>query len=138
MTLRTLKVSAAHAETLRALHVLTFPDDDHEDYLDGHWWIVYDAGAPVAFAGMRQAVTSERSVYLSRCGVLASHRGQGIQRTLLRRRLAYAKSLWSRAISTTYQNRQSANNLIGAGFRLYDPETPWGSDGTLYWAKEFK
>lgn len=137
MTLRILRARAQHAETLRALHTLTFPNDDHEDYLVGAWWIVWDNGEPVAFAGCRPSVTEDEVIYLSRCGVLASHRGRAIQRRLLQRRLDYARSLCAVAcISTTYLNTPSANNLIRAGFRLYDPEAPWGSVGTCYWRKE--
>jgi len=137
VTLRVLRASAKHAETLRALHTLTFPHDDHEDYSAGAWWIVWDHGEPVAFAGCRPAVTEDETVYLSRCGVLPSHRGRAIQRRLLQRRLTYARSLCARAcISTTYLNTPSANNLIRAGFRLYDPEAPWGSFGTCYWRKD--
>lgn len=139
MPLRILRASGRHLETLRALHTLTFPLDDHEDYTSGAWWLVWDGDEPVAFAGSRFAVTEESAVYLSRCGVLKSHRGQGLQRQLLKRRLTHAKTLGvSRVISTTYLNTPSANNLIAAGFRLYDPETPWGLSGTCYWRKELK
>jgi len=136
VTLRVLRASAKHVETLRALHTLTFRHDAHEDYLDGSWWIVWDGPEPVAFCGMRQSGTEAGSVYLSRCGVLASHRGRGLQRRLLRTRLAEAKRLGYRAaITTTYLNTASANNLIRSGFRLYDPETPWGVGATCYWRK---
>jgi GNAT superfamily N-acetyltransferase len=133
-------VSRQHRETLRALHTLTFPYDDHEDYESGRWWLVLDGYEPVGFAGLRQALTEPAALYFSRCGVLASHRGQGIQKQLLRKRMSYARTRTDAAacISTTYKNTASANNLIRAGFRLYDPESPWGSDGTLYWRKELK
>ncbi|WP_405548218.1 GNAT family N-acetyltransferase [Variovorax paradoxus] len=137
MTLRVLRASARHAETLRALHTLTFPHDDHEDYTSGYWWIVWDGDAPVAFAGMRCSVTAPATAYLSRCGVLKSHRGLRLQPALLRRRLTLAKREgFQAAISTTYLNTPSANNLIRAGFRLYDPEAPWGALGTCYWRRE--
>ncbi|MDM0006434.1 GNAT family N-acetyltransferase [Variovorax sp. J22G73] len=112
--------------------------DEHEDYLVGAWWIVWDGKEPVAFCGYRAAVTEPNTAYLSRCGVLASHRGRGIQKKLLQVRLRRIKALrFNSAISTTYLNTVSANNLIRAGFRLYDPRAPWGSPGTCYWRKEF-
>jgi GNAT superfamily N-acetyltransferase len=127
---------AKHAEALRALHTLTFPVDEHEDYTTGWWWLVYDNGEPVAFAGMRHAVTETDAVYLSRCGVLTGHRGHGLQRRLLAVRLRLAKSLGFLAvITTTFDNPASSNNLIRAGFRLYTPDVPWGSLGTNYWRK---
>ena len=139
MTLRILRARPNQVETLRALHTLTFPCDDHEDYSSGAWWIVWDGYEPVAFAGMRGAVTEDQAFYLSRCGVLKSHRGLRLQGRLLRKRLDHARSLDADVcISTTYQNTASANNLIRAGFRLYDPESPWGSAGTLYWRKDFQ
>lgn len=131
------RASARDAETLRALHTLTFPSDTHEDYSSGLWWIVEDAGEPVAFAGMREARTEPWAIYLSRCGVLPSHRGRGIQRELLKRRLTQAKRHFHVVITTTLNNIPSANNLIRAGFRLYMPVDPWGSDQTLYWRKDF-
>ncbi|PPE71486.1 GNAT family N-acetyltransferase [Caldimonas thermodepolymerans] len=128
---------AAHEDTLRSLHVLTFPCDEHEDYTEGWWWLAYLNGEPVAFAGMRWAVSEAEAVYLSRCGVLIGHRGNGLQRRFLAARLRYAKSLWARAaITTTYNNPASANNLIRAGFRLYTPDTPWSVLGTNYWRRD--
>jgi GNAT superfamily N-acetyltransferase len=139
LSLRILRATEKHSEVLRALHTLTFPADDHEDYTSGYWWIVWDGYEPVAFAGMRCSLTAGSTAYLSRCGVMRSHRGQGLQKALLRRRLSLAKREgFGAAISTTYLNTASANNLIRAGFRLYDPDEPWGSLGTCYWRKELK
>lgn len=139
MTFRILRASEHHAEALRALHTLTFPGDTHEDYSAGWWWIVFDGWDPVAFAGMRQAHSEKDAIYFSRCGVLTSHRGRGIQKKLLARRIALSKRLGVQAcISTTIvMNTPSSNNLIRAGFRLYDPSAPWGHNETLYWRKEF-
>ncbi len=124
-----------HANTLHAMHALTFPADEHEEYGVGWWWLAYDeAGEPVGFAGMRPALSEPEAVYLSRCGVLSGHRGRGLQRRLLQARLRHAKALrCPAAITTTYCNPPSGNNLIRAGFRLYAPGAPWGSEGTCYW-----
>ncbi|KAF1049319.1 GNAT family N-acetyltransferase [Xylophilus sp.] len=136
MTLRCRRARASDAETLRALHVLTFPCDDHEDYLAGAWWIVWDGARPIAFAGCRPAITEDTSFYFSRCGVLPDYRGRGLQRVLLGKRIRYARKRGLvAAITTTYCHTTSANNLIGAGFRLYDPVRPWGVEGTLYWRR---
>lgn len=137
MALRILRPAAKHCETLRALHTLTFPHDVHESYETGAWWIVWDGQDPVAFAGCRMASSEPSTLYLSRCGVLAPYRGRGLQRQLLSRRLRYARSQGaSAAITTTFSNPASGNNLIRAGFRLYAPESPWGSSGTCYWRKD--
>jgi GNAT superfamily N-acetyltransferase len=134
MSYRIRRVEGA-AEALAAMHTLTLPYDDHEPYDQGWWWIAFDeSGEPVGFAGMRPATTAQNSVYFSRCGVLSGHRGQGLQKRLLRARAAYARSLgMSAVITTTFENPPSANNLIRAGFRQYQPEAPWGQPGTCYW-----
>ncbi|MGJ7506779.1 GNAT family N-acetyltransferase [Variovorax sp. GT1P44] len=124
-----------YTDTLHALHVLTFPADAHEPYDCGWWWLAYDENnEPVAFAGMRASLSEDDGAYLSRCGVLPGHRGRGLQRRLLRARLSYARRLEAKVvITTTYCNPRSGNNLIKAGFSLYDPTAPWGSEGTNYW-----
>lgn len=138
MTLRIRRASERHLETLRALHTLTFPLDEHEDYSSGYWWIVWDGAEPVGFAGSRHAYTEPETTYLSRCGVLASHRGLGLQRRLLKARLKAAEADGHVAvITTTYCNPPSGNNLIRAGFRMYTPVEPWSSsEGTCYWRKD--
>jgi hypothetical protein len=40
--------------------------------------------------------------------------------------------------SDTTDNVVSANNFIRAGYRLYEPEYPWGWPNTLYWHKALK
>lgn len=128
-----------HARTLEALHVLCLPLDEIEDFTQGRWFLAYLDGEPVAFAGMRPAVTDPCAVYLSRCGVLQGHRGRGLQRRLIAARLRKAKALgFERAITTTYSNPASSNNLIHCGFRMYGPSAPWGADGTCYWRRDLK
>lgn len=40
--------------------------------------------------------------------------------------------------SDTTDNVVSANNFIRAGYRLFEPRSPWGWAHTLYWRKIFK
>jgi GNAT superfamily N-acetyltransferase len=123
-----------HFETLAAIHTLTLPGDDHPDYEQGWWWIVFEGKEAVGFAGSRYAGTEANAVYFARCGVLAGHRGHGLQRRLLTTRIRHARTVNAKAvITTTYENPASGNNLIRAGFRLYQPVKPWGCDGTNYW-----
>jgi hypothetical protein len=42
---------------------------------------------------------------------------------------------WICIISDTTDNIPSANNFIRAGYRLYQPQAPWGWPQTLYWRK---
>jgi hypothetical protein len=45
---------------------------------------------------------------------------------------------WSSVVSDTTENLASANNFIRAGYRLYQPQYPWGWPNTLYWRKAIK
>jgi len=82
-----------------------------------------------------------RGVVMNGCGVLPSHRGQGVQYALLKKRLAHAFHA-GRDCAYTYShvgNIPSNNNLIRAGFRLWRPGQ-WGEISNpevgnpwLYW-----
>ena len=43
---------------------------------------------------------------------------------------------WNWLITDTYDNPASSNSLISCGFKLYDPNVPWGTKGALYWRKK--
>jgi GNAT superfamily N-acetyltransferase len=65
---------------------------------------------------------------------LPSHRGQGVQKRLIRARIRQARALgWNWLITDTYLNPASANSLIATGFKMYEPSQPWGAKQTLYW-----
>jgi GNAT superfamily N-acetyltransferase len=68
--------------------------------------------------------------------VLPEFRGQGLQKRLIRIRLKTAKAIgmnW--AVTDTYDNPASGNNMIACGFKLFIPSDPWGVGRTLYWRK---
>jgi GNAT superfamily N-acetyltransferase len=67
---------------------------------------------------------------------LQKYRGRGLQRRLMRAIEGQARRIgWESIVSDTTDNLISANNFIRAGYRLYDPEVPWGWTNTLYWRK---
>lgn len=108
---------------------LYFPDD-------GVWWIAYHQRAAVAFACVAPSRHTAQAVYLGRCGVVKAARGQGIQRRLIRIRLAWAKRKgYKWAVSDTTDNVPSSNNLIACGFRLYTPEYKHAYVRSLYWKR---
>lgn len=121
-----------------------FPNDAPVDPASSLWWVVRektggrDAGAFAGFAGLRVAFPDSPVVgYLSLCGVAGWARGLGIQRALIRKRIAKAKELGVlRVVTDTYNNPASANNLIACGFRTYMPDEPWKADGSVYWFKD--
>jgi hypothetical protein len=62
--------------------------------------------------------------------------GNGLQLRLTRALESRARfHRWSSVVSDTTYNLASANNFIRAGYRLYQPQTPWAWPNTLYWRK---
>jgi GNAT superfamily N-acetyltransferase len=128
---------ARHALTLARLQQETFPADEKVSPKEGFWWLATDARIPVAFVGLQHVQSWEYTGYISRVGVMPSHRGLGLQRRLMRACERKARDLgWGRLISSTYNNPPSANNFIALGYRSYEPGVRWGADGTVYWIKE--
>jgi RimJ/RimL family protein N-acetyltransferase len=108
------------------------PDDDC------YWWIVWDGGKPVAFAGMRpcQIASNEGLASFTRCGVIKEYRGRGIQKLLIKARVRKAKRLGLKQVVTYVKkwNLASANSLIGCGFKLYGGT--WGGKGSLHFFRD--
>lgn len=106
-------------------------------FKQGHWWIVYLGNFAVGFAGMVPSKRWGDAVYFCRSGVHPDYRGRGIQKRLIRARLAKARKLgmnW--AITDTRRNPASANSLISEGFRMYQPALPWSFKDACYWRKK--
>lgn len=135
-------------ELLLRLDRVCFPDDDRVDPTRGVWWVAYHDDDPVGFAGLYTLVTPicnvngtdvGSAIFLSRCGIIPMYQGLGLQRRLIRVRLAWGrKNRCKRAITyTAHQNIASARNLQREGFLLYWPETDWsGMQRALYWMRE--
>ena len=132
--LRIQKVTVkAQRATLEALHTLTFPSDEQPQWdRDGLALLVYDAGEPVAF--LYATEEEDGAWYFSRVGVMFSHRGQGLQRKLMRR--MYKELKGRKLISTTYYNPTSANNFVREQWLTWLPAKPWGCPDTIYWYKQ--
>lgn len=104
----------------------------------GHHWVVYDNSDPVGFACLVQSTLAPDVGYLKRAGILAKYRGRGLQRKLIKVREAQARrNGWTQMITdTAFHNVQSSNNLIRAGYRLFEPGWRWGLTTGLYWVKD--
>ncbi len=124
------------AKVITAMHRVCFPRCAVYDIEPAHWWLAYDPeDTPGAFAGLHVGV-KEAGAYLCRAGVLPKHRGHGLQLRLIKVRERLARSMGlGFLITDTICNPVSANHLIDCGFRLFDPITPWGCEGSLYWRK---
>jgi len=137
-TIRQVDGSQRHWETvLRALQKSCLPGDVVLSPRAG-WWFVATAsdGRYAGFGAMSPSTRWSDCVYLSRAGVLPEFRGQGLQKRLIRIRLKTAKAIgmnW--AVTDTYDNPASGNNMIACGFKLFIPSDPWGVGRTLYWRK---
>jgi GNAT superfamily N-acetyltransferase len=105
----------------------------------GHWWVASQYRVPVAFAGLVPSVVMPDCGYFCRVGVIRSHCGRGLQLRLMRVSEQRARhNGWHGVISDTTDNVVSANNFIRAGYRMFEPRSPWGWAHTLYWRKMFK
>jgi hypothetical protein len=118
------------ADELNELNDVTFGDSAPsltETYLrDGHWWLCFYGKHAGAFAGSIQSERHEDAGYLCRAGVLPWYRGHRLQRRLLRVREGFARRLgWRWTRTDTTDNIASANSLIAAGYRLFQPAVPW-------------
>lgn len=136
MTYRIRRVhSFKHIERLNE-HI--FPGEPFEKHPFGIYWLAYCDGRAVGFAGLHPLVYSNEldTVFLSRSGVIKTHRGKGLGGRLLDTRLQYCRQNgFKSALTYTIDNINSANNLISRGFRLYDPDYAFGGKGALHWLK---
>jgi hypothetical protein len=63
----------------------------------------------------------------------------GLQLRLMRALESRARrNGWNAVVSDTTDNLASENNFIRAGYRLYQPQTPWAWPNTLYWRKSIR
>jgi hypothetical protein len=52
--------------------------------LNGHWWLAFCEGTPVAFAGLVPSTDAENAGYFCRVGVLQAHWGRALQLRFMR------------------------------------------------------
>src|SRR5262249_24870783 len=140
-TYRICKVDGSDEETaeeLRDLDILTFGKTAPRIISDdGHWWLAYFNDHPVGFLGAVDSTIINGVGYFSRVGVLPVHRGHGLQLRLMRAMERHARTIWRGIVSDTSYNAHSANNFIRAGYRIFQPDLPWGYPHTIYWRKAF-
>lgn len=112
-----------------ALQSATLPGDAVIDHFD-RVYVIRHRGAPVAFLGLH-----DWAPYwcLDRAGVLDKFAGRGLYQRLLRYAL---RDLNAPVVTYTHRdNLASANGLLRAGFRLYEPTVRWGwPDGLYFYA----
>ena len=135
---RVAVMSQTTEQAIRFLQKECLPLDTVLSPKNGWWWMAYCDGRLAGFAAMLQSSKTPQAAYLARAGTLEAFRGRGLQKKLIRERLKFAKDLGlTQAITDTTDNVASANALIATGFRMFEPDDPWGSPNTLYWRKAF-
>ena len=122
------------------LDKILFSEDQPVDPSNGWWWIIRDAkGKPVAFGGIRgcKHPSNRGLAYMIRSGVLTKHRGKGLQKKLIKARIAMARRRGYKEIVTYVLdwNLASANSLIACGFRLYTPESKYAGSKAFYFRR---
>lgn len=126
-----------YSALLTWLQLEILPGDIPATSQEGHWWIAFDGGHPVAFAGLYASKQDPLGGYLCRSGVVPQARGLRLQKRLLKVRELYAKRMGLKTLySDTYDNPYSSNNLIKAGFVAFDAPVRYGAVGTNYWRKD--
>lgn len=136
MHIKRVNLNQKSQEDLEWLDRLSFPADTPYPKSGAEWWIAYDDSTCVGFAGLKNV--GHETAFLCRVGVIKAYRGQGIQKKLIRVRESWAKRKGFRYIITyvAAHNLKSANSLIACGYRLYNPQSPYGIEGALYFRKE--
>jgi RimJ/RimL family protein N-acetyltransferase len=129
------------AEIMR-LDKILFSEDQAVDPSGGWWWLIRHNGKPVAFGGLRgcRHPSNKGLAYMIRSGVLSKHRGKGLQKKLIKARIAMAKRQGYKEIVTYVLdwNLASANSLIACGFRLYHPQEKYAGSKAFYFRKSLK
>jgi GNAT superfamily N-acetyltransferase len=138
-----------YRDDLIELHDLTFFDPMiRPDLPRGYWWLVYDEASfgtynrikphvAIGFCGLTHTLTDPNTGYLKRAGVLRDYRGQGLQRRMITVRERKARRLGLTTMLTdTTDNPASANSLIRAGYKIFEPAYRWAFNHSIYWKKD--
>ena len=97
------------------------------------WWAEREDGCHVAYAGV-SPLRDQGLAYFCRAGVVPQYRGHGLQRRLLRARIAWCRKNKLEPITDcTADNVASINNLVAVGFKAYLPEYRWALPNSIYW-----
>ena len=123
--------------TVYALDRTTFPGDDPIDIMKAYAWVAFDGKTPVGFICMDVTGTHVR---VMRYGVLASHRGVGLGKRLLRAGERFARVRKAAGIIsyTMPDNASSINALIRYGYDAYTPKPKYAGAQVVYWRRRMK
>jgi predicted GNAT family acetyltransferase len=129
------RATKAELHIIKGLDFLCFGDDDSEltdkQCNRAIWWLAFADGEPVAYTGAY--IHDTTCMFLERTGVLNGFRGQGLQKRLIQRRVAYArrKKITEVYTYTAIDNWPSMNSLVSQGFRFYEPEWDYANSDVI-------
>lgn len=125
--------SSRQLEAVTALDARCFPYDARYPLAGASWWLAEGPDGAVGYAGAK-LWELDGHVFLCRAGVVAGARGLGLQKRLIRARVAWAKRLGAKGCYTyTRDNPASANSLISCEFKTFEPLYRWGGNDAVYW-----
>lgn len=130
---------SSNYDLLKSLHKTIFGNTAPlYDFTKGYWWIAWEGKVAVGFCGLTHARSRPDTGYLARVGVLQEHRCKGLHKRFIRVRERHARriNLTHIITDTTSYNIRSFNNLIKAGYRIYEPEERWALTVSAYLEKE--
>ena len=121
---------------VRALNAEIFPQDDFYEHEGNIFWIVKKGKEDVGF--FQATDCGDGVMFLSRCGLLESARGQGLHKRMIRTRERYARKHGFESIITytVRDNISSSVNILKCGYSLYIPEYQYVGDEVLYFKKD--
>jgi len=137
-------VPSKNVALIRSLEDRIFGSD--ASYFEGpergnFYWLVKRGAVPVGYCSVRPSVFDPtHTVFLSRSGVLHAARGKGLQRRMIRVRVAWARARRYK-FAVTYcstSNIWSARNLFTEGFQPWWPPDevgPWAGEDVMYFRK---
>ena len=124
-------------QQIETLDKKLFPTDEPYPHQTALWWIARSSGRTAGFCGLK-IFEKDGFAFLCRSGVVPRYRGYGVHRTMIKRRIDYARrhGLGSVISYTKPDNPASGNNLSRLGFVMYNPENQWVGPDFIYWIKD--
>jgi GNAT superfamily N-acetyltransferase len=134
------RVTVRGAADLDLIGVLEASNPDREacwrPVSESVWWLARNEhGDVLGYAAAR--MWSPKVGYLAWARVLPFARGAGLQRRLIRARVAWCRAQGAQHVVTytAPDNAASMRSLIACGFRPYLPEHPWVGSEWVYWKR---
>jgi GNAT superfamily N-acetyltransferase len=130
------ELSKYHKQIIYDFDQEHFPECISSPLRDTFWLFVYykDPSNIIAYSALD--MNRKKDYYfLARSGVDEEHRGNGIQKYMIRSRIEYAKTISNKQIMTyTHpENIASMNSLISCDFRIFKPKYRFAGKNMIYW-----